>query len=379
MEKQQNKSNLQSLLLKRAAKGFRKKYGLFLGFKGWMIIGVVSLFVLFAIGIIASVQTTSTKSTPQTEIIGGTLALSEDVLKWQSTVEEYANEYEVPELVPYILAIMQVESGGKIPDLMQSSESLGLPVNTLQYEESIEQGVKYLKNTFERAKVYGNETDFLGIIQAYNFGSAYITYLGKNGLTHNIDTAEQYSKDVVAPSLGNHSGAKNSYVNSTSIKFGKTYLYKNGGNFFYSYLVQQYLGASGGSVIDPQNYFDSIMQEALKFNGWTYVWGGDSPTTGFDCSGLVQWIFAKAGITTGRVTKQQWANSVPISPEEARSGDLVFFKGTYGTPDNISHVGIYINETTMYDASSSGVGYKTWNDGYWAKHFAGIRRLKTVE
>lgn len=382
MEIQQNetnKTNKKSKLLKKATKVMTKKAGKFFFVKLYLSLGLVALIALLCIGIIASMQATTSSTTNKTEYEGNGLSISEDVLKWRDTVEKYANEYEVPELIPYILAIMQVESGGELPDLMQSSESLGLPVNTLQEEESIEQGVKYLKSAFQRAELYGLENDYMAIIQSYNFGVAYLSYLGQKELTHSLDVAEQYSRDVVAPSLGNTTGKKRSYVNNVSMESGKTYFYANGGNFHYSFLVNQYIGAargsSGGGMVDPQNYFDVIMEEALNYNGWSYVWGGTTPVTGFDCSGLVQWVFSKAGITTGRDTKAQWSHSVPIEPTEARSGDLVFFKGTYGTPDNISHVGIYINETTMYDSSSKGIGYKTWNQGYWLSHFAGIRRI----
>ena len=69
--------------------------------------------------------------------------LSAEVLKHQPMVEKYAKEYGISEYVPYLLAIIQVESGGTAEDVMQSSESMGLPPNSLDTESSIKQGCKY--------------------------------------------------------------------------------------------------------------------------------------------------------------------------------------------------------------------------------------------
>ena len=69
--------------------------------------------------------------------------LSAEVLKHQPMVEKYAKEYGISEYVNVLLAIIQVESGGTAEDVMQSSESMGLPPNSLSTEESIKQGCKY--------------------------------------------------------------------------------------------------------------------------------------------------------------------------------------------------------------------------------------------
>ena len=84
------------------------------------------------------------------------LNLSEEVLKHQPTVEKYAKEYGVSDYVNYLLAIMQVESGGTgTTDVMQASESLGLPLNSLSTEESIKQGCKYFSELLKSAESKG--------------------------------------------------------------------------------------------------------------------------------------------------------------------------------------------------------------------------------
>src|SRR5699024_4662311 len=96
----------------------------------------------------------------------GSISVSVDVLKHRPMVEKYAKEYGVSEYVSILLAIMEVESGGRLIDVMQSSESMGLPPNTLDSEEaSIKQGVKYFADLIQSAGSKG--VDGNTVIQAY--------------------------------------------------------------------------------------------------------------------------------------------------------------------------------------------------------------------
>lgn len=169
----------------------------------------------------------------------GNVNLSEDVLRWKSEVERVAREHDILDQVPILLAMMMVESGGRYPDLFQASESLGLPVNTLNERESIAQGVKYYAQALTLAR--DNEVDEWSAVQSYNFGLSYISFIATNSERHTTDLAERYSRDVVAPSLGNTTGVKNVYINAVSIADGRTYQYNNGGNFHYVGLVRQYI------------------------------------------------------------------------------------------------------------------------------------------
>lgn len=302
--------------------------------------------------------------------------LSETTLQWLDEVTAEAQKQEVPELIPYVMAIIEVETkGAGTPDIMQSSESAGLGPNGFDDpKDSIKQGIWYLKNGMLLGENLGF-TDVWGVIQGYNFGLNYITYLGSNGGNHSTKIAERYSRDVVAPSLGNNNGATYPYINPVSQAYGQTYLYSNGGNYYYADLVRQYVSAGSAELPVGSDTFKTIMNEALKYEGNAYVWAGYTPTTGFDCSGLMQWVFAKAGISLPRTAVEQHAATEKISINEAQPGDLIFFKGTYGAPDHISHVGIYIDETRMYDANGSGVGYHYWTSSYWMSHFDSIHRV----
>lgn len=97
---------------------------------------------------------------------------------------------------------------------------------------------------------------------------------------------------------------------------------------------------------------------AAKYLGWRYVWGGASPATGFDCSGLVQYTYrAGAGISTPRVAQDQFSAARMIAAGRAVPGDLVFFHDTEGA---VYHVGIYAGPGLMYAAvdEAHGVRYQ---------------------
>ena len=102
--------------------------------------------------------------------------LSADVLKHQPMVEKYARENGISEYVNVLLAIIQMESGGTATDVMQSSESLGLPPNSLSTEESIKQGCKYFASLLSSCKAKGM-TDINVVIQSYNYGGGYADYV----------------------------------------------------------------------------------------------------------------------------------------------------------------------------------------------------------
>ena len=103
------------------------------------------------------------------------------------------------------------------------------------------------------------------------------------------------------------------------------------------------------------------------------MWGGTSPS-GFDCSGLVQYVFKQHCILLNRTTKTQFQQGTFVSKAALQPGDLVFFQNTYTT--GISHVGIYIGNNEFIHASSSkGVTISSLSNSYWASHYYGARRV----
>ena len=120
--------------------------------------------------------------------------------------------------------------------------------------------------------------------------------------------------------------------------------------------------------------FAAIYEEAKKYVGTPYVWGGSSPETGFDCSGYVCWVYNQAGYDVGRTTANGlWNKCQKISEAEAKPGDLVFFKGTYDTP-GMSHTGIYLGNGMMVSAGDP-IKYANIHSSYWEQYLAGFGRL----
>jgi cell wall-associated NlpC family hydrolase len=110
--------------------------------------------------------------------------------------------------------------------------------------------------------------------------------------------------------------------------------------------------------------------------GVPYIWGGETPGVGFDCSGLVQWAYSAAGIVLPRTSQDQWA-ALPHLPAGAtmQPGDLVFFAGSDGTMTAPGHVGIYIGNGQMLDAPYTGTDIRIdtidWTDYVGAARPAG--------
>lgn len=119
----------------------------------------------------------------------------------------------------------------------------------------------------------------------------------------------------------------------------------------------------------------AVMNEALKYQGWKYVYGGSNPNTSFDCSGLTQWCYGKAGISLPRTAQAQYDATQHIPLSQAQAGDLVFFHSTYNTSDYVTHVGIYVGNNQMYHAGNP-IGYTDLTSAYWQQHIICAGRIK---
>ena len=118
--------------------------------------------------------------------------------------------------------------------------------------------------------------------------------------------------------------------------------------------------------------FAAILEEAEKYIGYPYVWGGYKPSTSFDCSGFVSYVYNQCGWDFGRLGAQGLYN-ISRRTSSPRHGDLVFFTGTYDTP-GVSHVGIYVGDGWMLHCGEP-IGYANLNTSYWQSHFYAYGRL----
>lgn len=118
-----------------------------------------------------------------------------------------------------------------------------------------------------------------------------------------------------------------------------------------------------------------VVATASKYLGIPYVYGGSTPA-GFDCSGLVQYVFRELGVSLNRVAADQTAHGIPITKENLLPGDIVFFHNT-NKYTRINHVGIYVGDGNFIHAPQTGdvVKITTLESGYYAGTFVTARRI----
>ena len=149
--------------------------------------------------------------------------------------------------------------------------------------------------------------------------------------------------------------------------------------FPYSDFIDKYVNNSYTDYeIPPEaledEVFAAMIEEAEKYLGYPYVWGGSSPSTSFDCSGFVSWVINHSGWDVGRLGAQGLCNiCTPVSAANAKPGDLVFFSGTYDAP-GVTHVGIYVGNHTMLHCGDP-ISYTNLNSSYWQAHLYCYGRL----
>jgi cell wall-associated NlpC family hydrolase len=123
-----------------------------------------------------------------------------------------------------------------------------------------------------------------------------------------------------------------------------------------------------GSTVAPPNVHGGVVGIAMHYLGVPYVWGGSTPR-GFDCSGLVSYVFAQIGVSVPHSSYAQFGMGTPVSISDLQPGDLVFFTGA-------SHVGIYIGGGQFIHAPHTGDVVKISSlSGYYSSNFAGARRI----
>lgn len=276
--------------------------------------------------------------------------------KWRPLVSVYTNKYGVSQYTDFLLALIYQEIGSSSTnDIMQSSESEGLPPNSIQNpEESVDAGVKYFKSVLD----YGNSkhVDFTAIVQAYNFGWGYIDFVSSNGGKSTDALAQTYSS-MEASKMGWQSYGDVSYASKVMKNLAQ----------------DEVITAVNSSPLGIDNY-NKLMSIAQQYQGMPYVFGGASPVTSFDCSGLTEYVYNQIGIKLNRTAQEQYEQCAKVSQSDAQPGDLVFFQGTYVTSDYITHVGIYTGNNKFYQAGGKGIGYADLT-GYFQQHLVGFGRV----
>jgi cell wall-associated NlpC family hydrolase len=128
--------------------------------------------------------------------------------------------------------------------------------------------------------------------------------------------------------------------------------------------------SSGPSPVAPT----SLIQTALGLEGVPYQWGGDQPSTGFDCSGFVQYVLGQHNITAPRTSAEQFQLGRQVGLDQVRAGDLVFFSTV---APGASHVGLAVSgdEFVHAPAASGAVRVERMRSPYWLARYVGARRI----
>ncbi len=137
---------------------------------------------------------------------------------------------------------------------------------------------------------------------------------------------------------------------------------------------QEVVGASAitpeGISVAPPSRYGGVVGIAMQYLGVPYVWGGASPSSGFDCSGFTLYVFAQVGVSLPHYAASQYQMGVPVSRDDLQPGDLVFF-------DGLGHMGMYIGSGQFIHAPHTGdvVKISSLSDSWYAATYVGARRI----
>lgn len=137
-----------------------------------------------------------------------------------------------------------------------------------------------------------------------------------------------------------------------------------------------FLGAGG---LSPAARDNAVVSIAMRYLGVPYKWGGARPKTGFDCSGLVQFVFARVGVFLPHEAAAQYhsPDAVWVAPNRLQPGDLVFFIGSDGTRKEPGHVGIYVGDGYLIDAPHTGASVRidSLDEPWFANEYVGAKEI----
>lgn len=312
------------------------------------------LLPLLIVALFFSIFTTIFSSATQSAPVSANL--SQATVAYASLVHEVSESMGLTlEDETNILAIIEVESHGSGNNPMQWSNDITGDGKfdekddaLMTPEKSIRLGIGLYKQLRDRQAQTG--CDIETMIQAYNYGPGFINFVMANGGKYSEDLAYQFSANMK-----------------------KKHGLKVYGDPSYVSKWKKYIASESISPIDS-SVFQTIHDEAYKYIGKAYVFGGSDPNTGFDCSGFTKWCFAKAGIQLPRTAQEQYNATTHIGIEQAQPGDLVFFTGTYDTSDYITHVEIYVGNHTSIGAGDP-IREHNLDGTYYKNHFVCFGRV----
>ncbi len=199
-----------------------------------------------------------------------------------------------------------------------------------------------------------------------DFGQLYCVV---NASTLNVRSSASTEADVVATLT------TGSYIKVNWVEPGWVNVAYNGDGLM-GYVSDEYVSVYQGAIPEvTKSPGQSAVDIAAQFLGVPYVYGGTTPK-GFDCSGLMQYVYAQLGISINRVAADQMRNGIAVSRENLQPGDLVGFYSSAGS-GYVSHIGMYVGDGMMIHAPHTGdvVRYASIDGSYFSSRFAGGRRI----
>jgi cell wall-associated NlpC family hydrolase len=120
---------------------------------------------------------------------------------------------------------------------------------------------------------------------------------------------------------------------------------------------------------------ERVVTETMTYLNTPYLWGGMHPDTGMDCSAFTRIVYSRAGLMLPRVSRDQYAGTRRLGPQEVRPGDLVFFAMKHPGTARVDHVGIYVGKGFFVHASfSNGVHIDSVANPYYYARLVGVRK-----
>ena len=229
-------------------------------------------------------------------------------------------------------------------------------------------------------------TDFLkDILAAENF-SATGTIKGdsvfiRTGPSTNENTITTYSTGKTMSVIGVNNGwykvkvdGHTGYVRSDFMEITGGYTNSSGTSSGSSSFSN---GASAArAAVAPSETGNELVDFALGYLGYNYKYGGKSPSTGFDCSGFVSYVYSNFGVSLTRSSSGQYKNDgTTVSKEELAPGDLLFFSNS--STSGVGHVGIYMGDNEFVHSSTTNVGVvvSRLDSTYYIRHWIGAKRI----
>lgn len=284
-----------------------------------------------------------------------------------AAIEHAAHTYGVP--ASTLAGIWRIESGRTYPNPAVNSSGYGGLFGTTKWNASTQEQANYAASILHHLlQTHGG--NMAAALHAYS-GGGYTSVPGGGGGWSAGVRGGPGGHQIAPAATGGVGGA----VDPTELVMRQMEESLASGHYDPSYVLSNVLHQLGdqplqGNVqgIDFQlpkggkaaGAARGAIALAEHFLGTPYAWGGESPS-GFDCSGLLQYIWARMGVRIPRTTFDQWKVGQKIGLNQLKPGDAVFFVGSDGTRSSPGHVGIYIGGGRMIDAPHTGTTVRIEN------------------